>query len=94
MCVCVHVNMCMCCRRAGGQQGLDLTPMLTERRFHQQVDQHENAVDVEVLIDSLDPEMQMLKTVADRLLLIRDGGLQVLDPTTVLPEPLLSSPKR
>ena len=77
----------MCYRgQAAGQQGPDVIPTLTEMRLSQD--------EAHLLVYDLDPDMLEVKTVADRLLLVRSDGLRVLHPQTMLPEPLLRSPGR
>ena len=92
MLVCVHAAethamRIMCYRgHTGDQQGLDVVPTLSEMRFGQSK--------TEVFVYDLDPDMLQVKTIADRLLLVRSDGLRVLHPETMTPEPLLRSPSR
>ena len=92
LCTCVHavethVMRIMCYRgHTAGQQGLDVVPTLSEMRFGQDK--------TEVFVYDLDPDMLEVKTIADRLLLVRSDGLRVLHPETMTPEPLLRSPSR
>ena len=92
LCTCVHavethVMHIMCYRgHTAGQQGLDVVPTLSEMRFGQDK--------TEVFVYDLDPDMLEVKTIADRLLLVRSDGLRVLHPETMTPEPLLRSPSR
>ncbi|XP_076439799.1 uncharacterized protein LOC143279652 isoform X2 [Babylonia areolata] len=66
-------------------QGQDVTLILSELRFHQEVK-------AETFIYDLDPELREVKPVGDWLLLVRSDGLRVLHPQGMMPVPLLCHP--